>query len=75
MSSGNRKTFDYYFNMLQLDSTTIVAKILEDLLNELPIENQENEEDLDEASENQPSDDWDEDLSGYDDDIVCCVIC
>ena len=52
-------------------STTesIVAKILEDLLNDLPMENQENEEDLDEVNENQPSDDSDEDLSGYASDI------
>ena len=43
---------------------TIVAIILEDLLNELPIENQENE-DLDEAIESQPSNNSDEDLSEY----------
>ena len=41
------------------ESNTIVADILEDLLDELPIENQENE-DLDEDIESQPSDDSDE---------------
>ena len=47
-------------------STTesIVAKILEDLLNDLPIENQEDEEYLEETIESQPSDDSDEDMSG-----------
>ena len=43
------------------ESNTIVAKILEDLLNELPIENQENE-DIDEDIESQPSDDSDDDI-------------
>ena len=43
---------------------SIVVKILEDLLNDLPIENQEDEDYLEEAIESQPSDDSDEDMSG-----------
>ena len=54
----------------KIESNAIVAKILEDLLIELPIENQENDEYLDENVENQPNDDSsDEDLSGYASDI------
>ena len=51
-------------------SNAIVAKILEDFLIELPIENQENGEYLDENDENQSNyDSSDEDLSGYASDI------
>ena len=46
-------------NKSTTETNTIVAEILEDLLNELPIENQENE-DLDEDIESQPRDDSDE---------------
>ena len=54
----------------KIESNAIVAKILEDLLIELPIENQENDEYLDENVENQPNDDSsDKDLSGYASDI------
>ena len=52
------------------ESNAIIAKILEDFLIELPIENQENGEYLDENVENRPNDDSsDEDLSGYASDI------
>ena len=57
-------------NQSKTESNAIVAKILEDFLIELPIENQKNGEYLDENVENQPNDDSsDEDLSGYASDI------
>ena len=59
-----RKLSSIKSNMDKSMTEAIVATILEDLLNELPIENQENE-DLDEAIESQPSNNSDEDLSEY----------